>query len=97
MNSLYQEYAVLDAKIKTLTEAKDALKVKILEDMAERKEEKAETSFGKFTISMLKTWTYTKKVAELEEEYKARKAQEESTGDATYVEKPSLRFTGIKL
>jgi DNA-directed RNA polymerase subunit F len=97
MNSLYEEYAVLDSKIKTLTEAKDVLKAKILEDMAERKEEKAETSVGKFTISMLKTWTYTPKVAKLEEEFKAQKAHEESTGDATFVEKPSLRFTQVKL
>ena len=97
MKSLYEEYAVLDSKIKDLTIAKDTLKSMILEDMASRKEDKAETAVGSFTIAKLKTWTYTKKVAELEEEYKARKAQEESTGDATFVEKPSLRFTQLKL
>jgi hypothetical protein len=65
--------------------------------MVERGEENASTAVGKFTIAKLKTWTYTPRVAELEEEYKAQKAEEESTGDATFVEKPSLRFTKIKL
>lgn len=93
----YEEYAVLDSKIKALTAQKDELKTKIIEDMIEKGEEKISTGIGSFTISMLKTWTYTPKVAKLEEEYKAQKAYEESTGDATFVEKPSLRFTGIKL
>ena len=56
-----------------------------------------ETSVGKFSIATLKEWTYTDKVTELEEEYKARKAKEQSTGEATFQEKPSLRFTQIKL
>jgi hypothetical protein len=97
MSSPYEQYAILDSKIKALTNQKDEIKAQIIEDMVTRGEENATTSVGKFTIAKLKTWTYTDKVAELEEEYKARKAQEESTGDATFVEKPSLRFTQIKL
>lgn len=93
----YEKYAILDSQIRTLTEQKDELKSQIIEEMMERKEDKAETSIGKFTISMLKTWQYTKKVAELESEFKAQKAHEESVGDATFVEKPSLRFTQLKL
>ena len=46
---------------------------------------------------MLKKWTYTPKVDELNEEFKAQKALEESTGEATYVEAPSLRFTKVSL
>jgi hypothetical protein len=95
--NIYDEYATLDSKIKQLTSLKDELKANIIEDMVARNQDKAEMAVGSFTIAKLKTWTYTKKVAELEEEYKARKAQEESTGDATFVEKPSLRFTQIKL
>lgn len=97
MSSPYEEYALLDAKIKALTNQKDELKVQILEAMIDSGEEKVSTSVGSFAISKLKTWTYTSKVTELEEEYKACKAEEESTGDATFVEKPSLRFTQIKL
>jgi len=55
-----------------------------------------DSSVGKFAIYSLKTWTYTDKVTELEEEFKAQKATEQSTGDATFEEKSSLRFTTIK-
>ena len=97
MNKLFEEYAVLDSQIKALTAKKDELRADIIDDMMQRNENKAETPLGSFTVAILKTWTYTKKVAELEEEYKARKAKEESTGEASFVEKPSLRFTQLKL
>ena len=96
-NDIYEDYAVLDAQIKVLTEQKDKLKVQIVEELLTSEDRSYDTSVGKFTISNLKTWTYTPVVSALEEEYKARKATEQSTGDATYVEKPSLRFTQIKL
>lgn len=94
---IYSEYALLDAQIKSLTEQKDKLKVEILEDLIANDAKNLDTPFGKFAISNLKTWTYTSKVSELEEEFKAQKAHEQSTGDATYEEKPSLRFVQIKL
>lgn len=94
---MYEEYAALDAKIKELKAEKDALNERIIEDMLSREEDKADTSVGKFKIAMLKTWTYSDKVTELKEEYEARKAEEESTGEASFVEKPSLRFSQIKL
>jgi len=93
---MYEEYAVLDAQIKVLTNQKDELKVKILEDLIENDLKTVDTAVGKFTISNLKTWKYTGKVSELEESFKAQKAMEQSTGDATYEEKPSLKFTSIK-
>jgi len=93
---IFDEYAVLDAQIKLLTSQKDKLKVKILEDLAESEEKTVNLAVGKFTVASVKTWTYTDKVAELEEEFKAQKAKEQSTGEATYEEKPSLRFTTIK-
>jgi ACT domain-containing protein len=94
---MYEEYAVLNAQIKTLTDKRDELKVQIIEDLAEEGMESITTAVGKFTITNLKTWKYTDKVKELEEKYKAQKATEESTGDATFEVKPSLRFTQIKL
>ena len=97
MKTLYEEYAVLDSKIRALTAQKDELKAQIIEDMISRSEDKAETAVGSFTIAKLKTWTYTGIVAQLEDDYKTRKAIEESNGDATFVEKPSLRFIQIKL
>jgi len=97
MSTPYEEYAVLDSKIRAMTAQKDELRTQIIEDMIKRKEEKASTAVGSFTISKLKTWTYSPIVAQLEDDCKTRKAVEESNGDATFVEKPSLRFTGLKL
>lgn len=95
--NLYEEYALLKAKMAELEAKEDELRVKILEKMIEDGEEKIETPVGSFKKAVLKKWTYSDKVAELEEEFKAQKAHEQETGEATYVEQPSLRFTGIKL
>jgi hypothetical protein len=95
-NNIYEQYAVLDSKIKALTLEKDSFKDQILEDLVETETPSVNTSFGKFTVSKLKSWKYTEAVEEKTEELKALKAKEESTGDATYEEKPSLRFTQIK-
>ena len=97
MTSHYEEYAILDAQIKELNNKKDSLKVQILEDMIANEEDKISTSVGSFSIAKLKSWTYTDKVDILKQELDAQKASEESTGEATFEEKPSLRFTGIKL
>ena len=97
MEQIYTEYALLDSKVKELTDKRDAMKEKVLEFMAEIGKDKDETSVGKFTITKLKTWTYTDSTLQIGEKFKAAKAKEESTGDATFVEKPSLRFTPIKL
>jgi len=94
---LYEDYAVLDAKIKALNNQKDELKAQILEDMIANEQKNVDTAVGKFAIASIKTWTYTDKVSELEERFKAQKAKEQSTGDATCEEKPSLRFSQVKL
>lgn len=95
-NNVYVQYAILDAKIKELTNEKDSIRVQILEDIVDNNVDSVVTSVGKFTVSKLKTWTYTEAVEEKSEELKALKAKEESTGDAEFEEKPSLRFTPVK-
>ncbi len=97
MHSLYDEYASVEAKIKELDAQKDQLRGLILKQMTDNGQEMVETAIGKFSITRLKTWTYPEKVLAIGEKFKAEKAKAESTGDATYVEKESLRFTGIKL
>ncbi len=97
MSTYYDEYAILDAQIKEMENKKDELRGLILRDMVEAGEEAIETAVGKFSITRRKTWTYTEKVNELSDKLKATKAKEESTGDATYTEEESLRFTQIKL
>ena len=93
MNNNFERFAIINAEIEALKTEKDEIKVEIMANMIEKGEQKEDTAVGKFSISQLKTWTYTPRVAELNEEFKARKATEESTGEATFVEKPSLRFT----
>ncbi len=97
MSTYYDEYAILDAQIKDLENKKDELRGLILRDMVDAGEEAIETAVGKFSVTRRKTWTYTEKVTELTDKLKATKAKEESTGDATYTEEESLRFTHIKL
>lgn len=93
----YEEYLVIDNKIKELTAQKEVLKTKILTAMVETGEKKKVTDVGTFTVSKLKTWTYSPLVTEMKDNLDAQKAKEESTGEATFVEKESLRFTGLSL
>ncbi len=95
--SYYDEYAVLEAQIKSLENKKDELRGLILKEMIENGKKPVDISVGKFSVTMLKTWVYPEKVIELGDKFKAAKAKAESTGDATYTEKESLRFTQIKL
>ncbi len=97
MSTYYDEYAILDAQIKEMENKKDELRGLILRDMVEAGEEAIETAVGKFSVTKLKTWTYPENVISLGDKFKAAKAKAESTGDATYIEKESLRFTQIKL
>ncbi len=97
MEHLFEEYAAVDAQIKALTESKEAIRDKIIVGMADAGEDKVEASVGKFSITKLKKWTYTEKTLDIGEKFKAAKAKEESTGEATFEETDSLRFTPIKL
>jgi hypothetical protein len=93
----YEEYALIEIRIKDLTEKKEALRTTILEEMVAKGEKKKDVTVGSFTVSQLKSWVYPDKVVAIGEKFKAEKAKAESTGDATYTEKPSLRFTMLKL
>jgi len=93
---MYEEYSVLSAQIRALTSQRDNLKDEILIELIDSPEQTVDLPVGKFTVSRLKTWTYTPKVTELEEAFKAQKATEQSTGEAKYEEKPSLRFSEVK-
>jgi len=95
--NLYEEYALRKAKMTELENQEAELRTLILEEMLEKGEEIVETAVGSFKKATLKKWTYTDRVAELNEEFKAQKATEDSNGDATFVEQPSLRFTPVKL
>lgn len=93
----YEAYALLDAQIKELTAKKDAMRDEMIAEFKSQGIDKIETPYGKFSVTPLKSWTYPETVLSLGEEFKAAKAKAESTGEATYVEKPSLRFTEVKI
>lgn len=97
ISNLYGEYASLDAQIKALETKKEQLRPHILKMMVEQDLDKVDAGVGKFTIVPIKKWTYPEAVVELGEKFKAAKAKAESTGDATFEETPSFRFTPVKL
>ena len=97
MENVYEEYAVLESQIAALEAKKDQLRPAILEKMIAEGVDKVETAVGKFSVTKRKTWTYPEEVNEIGEEFKAAKAKAESTGEATYEESESLRFTSAKL
>jgi hypothetical protein len=96
MSNLYERYAILEAESKRLETEKEALRTEILDEMSNQGEKKIDTSVGSFSISMLKKYTYPEYVLEIGEQFKTAKAKTEQTGEATFEEKPSLRFTSIK-
>ncbi len=97
ISNIYSEYASVDAQIKALELKKEQLRPFIIEQMLDEGTQKIETDLGSFSVNHLKKYTYPESVIELGEEFKAAKAKAESTGEATYEETPSLRFTAAKL
>lgn len=97
VTNLFEEYAQLEAQLSALELKKEQLRPFIIEKMISDGVEKIDIGVGKFAVSPRKTWTYPAEVVELGEEFKAAKAKAESTGEATYEETPSLRYTAAKL
>jgi len=97
MSNIYEEYAAVDAEEKAIKAKKEQLRPFIIKKMIEDGLDKIETSLGKFSVTPLKSWTYPEGVIELGDSFKAAKAKAESTGEATFEESPSLRFTPVKL
>lgn len=108
MANKFEEYALIEAQIAELESKKETMRSEILADMTERGVLTEKHGLGQFTIAKLKKWTYPAKVLKIEkekkaeiasltDEIKAAKAKAESTGEATYEESDSLRFTSVKI
>lgn len=108
MHDHYAEYALLDQQEREIAARKEAVKTKIIQAMVAEDVKSLDHSLGKFTVSKLKSWTYPDAVSRMEQEskdivaeimdrVKAEKALAESTGEATYTERESLRFTPVTL
>ena len=94
---MYEEYALINSKIAELEAQKEAIKVKILEDMINRGTKKEVHALGSYTISSLKKWSYPETVTKLEEKFKVAKVKAQNSGEATYTEVESLRFTPVTI
>ena len=94
---MYEEYALLDYKEKEIKKQKEELRARIIAEMNEKGSQKVSHSLGSFSISKLKKWNYPEYITELADDLKAKKAKAESTGEATYEEEESLRFTSMKV
>ncbi len=97
VSNLYEEYAQVQAEIDALESKKEQLRPHIMQMMLDEGVNKLEFALGKFSVNPLKKWKYSEKVTEMTDELKARKAKEESTGEASFDEVLSLRFTSQKL
>lgn len=97
ITNLYSEYATLDAEIAALELKKEQLRPHIVKMMLEDGVEKVDIGVGKFSVNKRKVWQYPEEVLEVGEKFKAAKAKAESTGDATFEEVDSLRYTPAKL
>lgn len=95
--NLFEEYAKLEAEIAERESKKEQLRPFILEMMVSKGIKKQETAVGSFSVSKLKKWTYPERIKKMEDDFKAEKAKSQSTGEATFEEQDSLRFTIIKL
>lgn len=96
---ILQEYSFLKQEEKLVKEKIELLYPSVIEiTSALIGEDKGqiETGNGKFSLTQLRTYTYPEYVKEAEAKFKQLKTDAEAKGDATYVEKPSVKFTPNK-
>ncbi len=106
MDDIFEEYSLIQNNIDVLTKKKEELRPRITAKVAELGGEAVETALGKFSLSKKKTYTFSEKIAEMEEYTKSEidtlkdtleeaKAKEISNG-APFVEEDALRYTASK-
>jgi len=92
---LFEEYADIKLKIKTLTARQDEIKPAILENLiGEGPEAVVELEDkGKFSWYGKRKWVYSQPVKDASDQLKKMKKEEEAKGIADYSETPVLIFT----
>ena len=94
--TLVKKYAQLDADIKALEAKRTALKIEMIESLEKEGIDKIETTFGKITRAVRKTYSYSDKVNAMLEKVKVAKTKEEQKGIATAKESAYILFTPPK-
>lgn len=79
---MYKEYADIKLQIKYLESKADELKVKMLEELKSAPENREVNEYGSFTIGRRNNWIYSKKLATLAMELKAKEIDEQEKGIA---------------
>lgn len=91
-----QMYAELRAEIKGLETRESDLKMEIVKEMEAESLDKVESDYGNFTIGRRKTWSYSDKVAQIEEKLRIQRFTEQEKGIAKSSETPYLIFKAVK-
>lgn len=92
MKDKFQKYAEIKTAISKLEEELEKLLPDIIGVMQDQGAEEYEMELGKFIMNKRRTWSYPEEIKHQEESLKACKRDAERTGEATYEEKPILKF-----
>ena len=94
--NLVKQYADIKNTIKELTGQAKEIEMSILSGMQQQEMKSFKSQHGVFSLISRKIWRYTEAVEELELQVKVKRAEEEESGAAKFLESPSLRFTAPK-
>jgi len=76
-NELFSRFAIVKQQLKSLEEEEKLLKEALLQEFKNNNQTKAETVFGKFTVSSKKNWEYSDDVKKLSEKIKLAQYEEQ--------------------
>ena len=93
---IVRKYADIKNTIKDLAIQAKEIENTILFGMQQQEMKSFKSQHGVFSLISRKIWQYTEAVEELELQVKVKRAEEEESGAAKFLESPSLRFTAPK-
>lgn len=96
-DQLLAKYHELTLQIEALEEQKSALSMEIQSALKTDGLEKLQCPFGTFSLVKTAKYTFTDAVKALEDQAKALKEEEKTSGKATVEEKETLRFQAKKV
>ena len=89
---LLTHYAELKIQASAIEEELKSLQPDVLNELAAVNDVPVDIERGSFLITRRKTWTYTGAVQALSDTLATTKAEEQATGDASYVEDRTVVF-----
>lgn len=92
----YEEYAILDSRIKQLTEKKDALKKELLEEVLKAPDSKIRKDYGLFSTGTTRKWKFSEDVDKMAMDLEILKENEKENNTAKLEETKYLTFKAKK-